>query len=1831
MKTNRSIVRLFVVLMLAAFGLLSIGAQKAAAQAANLDQCRNGTAASPQNCDEHGGGGWFNGNVGAQNSHYAEGGSLPYRMFMSGLTAGQQYTLQIGYDIKHSSKHAIDYLTTVNRPGDASPSAVVDPCDGLTGLGNCAVPSNIAADFSNLPAGMTAIAVPTPTNCVTPASLGYNGGVAGTMPCASFLALPLQERVFLIKGGTFIGGGSAPNYSKEGSLTAAQDDNRIHIRFTASQATAVITWGGHVAWRAQWGFIGTTPVTAGGISGSPYHMRLEGLCAGLSNNCTDGGNQDRSLSADAVISPASITIIKNCDPASSPESFTFNVTAQPGTELTTPFNLPCVDAAATTTVFENQKMVDNILTFGTYTIVEAAKTGWALDTLVCTGGDGDDTENVGTRTASFNLEQGENMVCTFTNRRLQGTLNYCKNVINNNGGTAVAADWTLTVYSGTNSSGTVIQFEAGTASSGLTCNNSVLVDEGDYFVAENTKAGYSAANPFFATADCSDATNGALPEGAVHVAAGGTVTCILNNDDISPTLRVNKLCNPTNDTGKFNLRIDGATAGSGADAVCTTGTTGVVPVNAGAHTVSETAGTGTNLANYSAVIGGQCAADGTVSLALGENKVCTITNSRPDMSIKVLTTGTNEVNDDHVFTVTVTIIPNGASVPGTVNITRSVSPTPDVNTTTCGAAVAVVANVATCTVTVNDTEAGVFEVDASVTATVGGVSITRDTAGTSGPGGNSGASKTFVDASIAINPPSANNPIGAPHVITATVRQNTGSGGFVAAPDGVTVTFSLQNAGGATAAFVGGNTCLTAGGTGTCTVTINSATAGTVTINATTTFSVGGVSLTRDTNPATGAIGAGPGGSGPATKTYQSGTIIIDKVTIPAADPLPFTFTPSYNGGATFQLADATAPNNSGQLAPGTYSVAETVPAGWDLTSATCSDSSPVTAISLQANETVTCTFTNTKRGGITIIKEVVVGTNEGATAADDFTFDPSAGVNTNTNFLLDDDSDATLPKQRSFTSVAPGVHTVAELAAPGWDLFSITCVDSVGGGTASTGSPATRTATINLDPAETVTCTFKNRQAEMPVTKLIDGRTPDCTQPNPNQNPANPFDDNLCTDPVMGNVLNLFGIQLFAAGFPDDATDVDTNPGFPNSALSPVIPIPPVFEPAAPVGVPFTICEVAIPTGWALPQTNDVVFTPTPLPGGFDTTPVVYDPAPSSRNRCFDLTIPAGTTEFAISINNVPLSKIIVDKNTVPAGDATLFTFTPTGWDGATFQLAHATAVKDSGFIAGGSYAVAETVPTGWDLTNLVCTSTIPAGGAGTSSFTYTPGANGTGFGAGDTTANITLQNGATTTCVFTNTKRAKLIIKKVMVGGTATFGFSGPSGDTGSIAVNNGTFERDNLVPGSYNWSENALAGWDLTDLQCDDANSVETIATRTAGVVLEAGETVTCTFTNTKRPTLRVDKICLPANDTGLFNLRVDAANWGSGANKACGTNTGAVESTIGLHTVSETAGTNTNLADYTTPVIGGDCASNGNITLTAGQNAVCTITNTRRGNIVVIKDSVPDDAWDFNFTAGGSLSPANFILEDNGNESDGVLRQRTFSNVAPNTTTGYLISEINDTAVSGFLITGIVCTNPDGQNASTIDLVAGTATVKVNPGETVTCTFTNTRQIGAHTIGYWSNWNTCTGGKQVENEALHPEKWLLDEVIALNPNPLLIGVDGPDADGLVDVVRTCSQGVSLLRKRDIVTKENRANDGAYNMTAQLIAALSNYAAGSTQCGTVTQVINLAKALLVEIQFTGTGEYLEPGDPLRNYAIQLGSILDTYNNSNASACSATIPTHP
>ncbi|NOZ71055.1 MAG: hypothetical protein GXP38_03950 [Chloroflexi bacterium] len=108
---------------------------------------------------------------------------------------------------------------------------------------------------------------------------------------------------------------------------------------------------------------------------------------------------------------------------------------------------------------------------------------------------------------------------------------------------------------------------------------------------------------------------------------------------------------------------------------------------------------------------------------------------------------TNAVGDPHTFTITVMADDgSGPSPVAGVKPSVDISPTPDNKTDNC-ATIGTDSN-GQCTVIINNTTAASFTANASVTVTVGGISVTRNTAGNSGIGGTGPASKYYVSTSV---------------------------------------------------------------------------------------------------------------------------------------------------------------------------------------------------------------------------------------------------------------------------------------------------------------------------------------------------------------------------------------------------------------------------------------------------------------------------------------------------------------------------------------------------------------------------------------------------------------------------------------------------------------------------------------------------------------------------------------------------------------------------------------------------------------------------------------------------------------------------------------------------------------------------------------------------------------------------------------------------------------------------------------------------------------------------------------------------------------------------
>ena len=121
----------------------------------------------------------------------------------------------------------------------------------------------------------------------------------------------------------------------------------------------------------------------------------------------------------------------------------------------------------------------------------------------------------------------------------------------------------------------------------------------------------------------------------------------------------------------------------------------------------------------------------------------------------------------------------------------------------------------------------------------------------------------------------------------------------------------------------------------------------------------------------------------------------------------------------------------------------------------------------------------------------------------------------------------------------------------------------------------------------------------------------------------------------------------------------------------------------------------------------------------------------------------------------------------------------------------------------------------------------------------------------------------------------------------------------------------------------------------------------------------------------------------------------------------------------------------------------------------------------GSINISKNTVPDDGTDFQFSASAqvpaTITPTGFQLEDGGSQPFANLKAPgtyTFSETPQN---GYTLSLIDCTKVNGIASTITYGTNHSsfvaGDTSVTIGLVAG---------ETVNCTFTNTRDTGTVVI-------------------------------------------------------------------------------------------------------------------------------------------------------------------
>ena len=201
--------------------------------------------------------------------------------------------------------------------------------------------------------------------------------------------------------------------------------------------------------------------------------------------------------------------------------------------------------------------------------------------------------------------------------------------------------------------------------------------------------------------------------------------------------------------------------------------------------------------------------------------------------------------------------------------------------------------------------------------------------------------------------------------------------------------------------------------------------------------------------------------------------------------------------------------------------------------------------------------------------------------------------------------------------------------------------------------------------------------------------------------------------------------------------------------------------------------------------------------------------------------------------------------------------------------------------------------------------------------------------------------------------------------------------------------------------------------------------------------------------KKAKITVIKKLVPATDKGRFDLKVAGTTVKASAGDG---DSGSALVSPGHYQVTETAAAGTNLADYAASISCNKTSASrtygpGWVDVGSGDEVTCTITNTRYGKVEIAKVTDPHETsgTQFGFTgfAGG------FSLADGG--------VKTIDHVAPRTDP-YAVTE---SAAPGYRLSSIACTDNDSAGATS----TRTASIRVAAGETVRCTFTNTKLHGA----------------------------------------------------------------------------------------------------------------------------------------------------------------------
>lgn len=235
---------------------------------------------------------------------------------------------------------------------------------------------------------------------------------------------------------------------------------------------------------------------------------------------------------------------------------------------------------------------------GTYALEESVgPAGYSAGAWSCTGG-----VQVG---ASLTLGPGDVAVCSITNDDLAPSLTLVKQVVNDNGGTALPTAWTLVAAGPTPLAGTTPVASDASFRAGV------------YALSEAGPAGYAAS--------AWSCAGGVQDAASITLGLGEQAVCTITNDDRPPSLELVK--EPVNRYGGTAAATDWTVSAAGPTPISGAGTAESGPSFArGTYTLGESAGPAGYVAGAWSCVGDGAFAGGAITLELGEAAICTIHN-----------------------------------------------------------------------------------------------------------------------------------------------------------------------------------------------------------------------------------------------------------------------------------------------------------------------------------------------------------------------------------------------------------------------------------------------------------------------------------------------------------------------------------------------------------------------------------------------------------------------------------------------------------------------------------------------------------------------------------------------------------------------------------------------------------------------------------------------------------------------------------------------------------------------------------------------------------------------------------------------------------------------------------------------------------------------------------------------------------------------------------------------------------------------------------------------------------------------------------------------------